>query len=89
MGIWSAANRREFLKFLAASPLLGALGQVPRSDDVIASPRTRSTSSTSRSPLARSCHPRTTGTWQPASTTTRRCAPIGRDSPTIRCDPAG
>ncbi|AMY08397.1 L-lactate dehydrogenase [cytochrome] [Luteitalea pratensis] len=39
MDIESGTNRREFLKFLAASPLLGALGQVPRSDDVIASTR--------------------------------------------------
>jgi len=33
----SGTNRREFLKFVAASPLLHAAGQVPRSDDVIAS----------------------------------------------------
>ncbi len=38
MGIWSGTNRREFLKFLAASPLLGAAGTgASRSDDVIAS----------------------------------------------------
>ena len=37
MDISSGANRREFLKFVAASPLLRAAGQVPRTDDVIAS----------------------------------------------------
>ncbi len=39
MDISSATNRREFLKFLAASPVLGAMGQSPLSGDVIASAR--------------------------------------------------
>ncbi len=39
MGIWSATNRREFLKFLAASPLLGAVGQMQPGADIIASPQ--------------------------------------------------
>jgi 4-hydroxymandelate oxidase len=33
----SGTNRREFLKFVAGSPLLLAAGQVPRGDDVITS----------------------------------------------------
>ena len=37
MNRWSAPNRREFLKFLAASPLLGAAGQVQQGGDIIAS----------------------------------------------------
>ena len=37
MDFRSGSNRREFLKFVAASPLLRAAGQVPRPDDVIAS----------------------------------------------------
>ena len=37
MDFVSGTNRREFLKFVAASPLLRATGQVPRSDDIIAS----------------------------------------------------
>ena len=37
MNRWSAPNRREFLKFLAASPLLGAAGQVQQGADIIAS----------------------------------------------------
>ena len=37
MNRWSAPNRREFLKFLAASPLLGAAGQVQQAADIIAS----------------------------------------------------
>ena len=39
MGIWSATNRREFLKFLAASPLLGAVGQMQTGAGIIASPQ--------------------------------------------------
>jgi isopentenyl diphosphate isomerase/L-lactate dehydrogenase-like FMN-dependent dehydrogenase len=35
----SAPNRREFLKFLAASPLLGAVGQSQPAGGIIASPR--------------------------------------------------
>ena len=35
--IWPASNRREFLKFLASSPLLGVTGQAPK--DSISSPR--------------------------------------------------
>jgi 4-hydroxymandelate oxidase len=35
----SAPNRREFLKFLAASPLLGAVGQPQLGGDIIASPK--------------------------------------------------
>jgi 4-hydroxymandelate oxidase len=37
MNRWSAPNRREFLKFLAASPLLGAAGRVQQGADIIAS----------------------------------------------------
>ena len=37
MNRWSAPNRREFLKFLAASPLLGAAGQAQQGADIIAS----------------------------------------------------
>ena len=37
MNSWSAPNRREFLKFLAASPLLGAVGQAQQGADIIAS----------------------------------------------------
>ena len=37
MNRWSAPNRREFLKFLAASPLLGLAGQTQLSGDIIAS----------------------------------------------------
>src|SRR5258706_11730759 len=37
MSIWPASNRREFLKFLAASPLLGAMGRA--AEDIISSPK--------------------------------------------------
>ena len=37
MNRWSTPNRREFLKFLAASPLLGAAAQVQQGADIIAS----------------------------------------------------
>ena len=39
MNRWSAPNRREFLKFLAASPLLGIAGQAQLAGDIIASPQ--------------------------------------------------
>jgi 4-hydroxymandelate oxidase len=39
MDIRSVTNRREFLKFLAASPLLSAVGQAQLGGDVIASPQ--------------------------------------------------
>ena len=39
MNSGSAPNRREFLKFLAASPLLGVTGQTQLSGDLIASAR--------------------------------------------------
>lgn len=35
----SATNRREFLKFLAASPLLGAMGQLQQGGEIVASPQ--------------------------------------------------
>ena len=39
MDIPSTTNRREFLKFLAASPLLGAVGQLQPRSEIIASPQ--------------------------------------------------
>ena len=35
----SATNRREFLKFLTASPLLGAMGQLQPGGEIVASPQ--------------------------------------------------
>jgi hypothetical protein len=39
MSISSATNRRQFLKFLAASPLLSAVGPLTQSGESIASPQ--------------------------------------------------
>ena len=96
-----ASNRRKFLQFLAASPLLAAGGfsafagegptpgtKLPdplmwaplKTEDLIKSPKTRSTCSIS----SRSCAPtfrrRISATWRPASTTRSRCAAIARTS---------
>src|SRR5262245_24288564 len=39
MSIWPASNRREFLKFLAASPLLGVAGRTAEDVKIISSPK--------------------------------------------------
>ena len=94
----TSSARRQFLKFLAASPYVAALGGVAAFLRQAPSPRTRrnprtssrtpptpSTFSISRRPRTARCSPAIGHTWRVASTTTARCAPIAKGSSTSSC----
>ena len=79
--------RRDFLRFLAASPLLAGLGRgrSPRAAATSSTPRRRSTSSSWRRSRRRTCRPRTGATSRPASTATPPCAPTAKGSRASPC----